>query len=268
MLKIATVQEAVAAGRRRRFVAADGPFEGYTDFLFESAPDEGAGPQAFLVHQAPDCTLPAHFHMQHQVQVIVGGSGLLGRHPLVPGAVHYASPQSAYGPLVAGPQGLEYFTLRVKTDKGAWYLPASRPAMQAGLRKEQVTAAPEWASSADRSTTLVALRDDGLAAWAFRAEADETVQCAAPAGAAGRFHIVLQGSFEQDGRPLPAHACVFTSPTSEAPCFRSTAPGSTLIIVQFPQAALDCNPPPDLPLSATRQASTVMSGGHPEKPER
>ena len=258
MIVIATVQEAIEAGRRRRFEAADGPFRGFTDFLFESGADEAAGPQAFLVHQSAGCTLPAHFHMQHQVQVVVGGSGTLGRHVLTPGAVHYASPQSAYGPLVAGPDGLEYFTLRAKTDKGAWYLPASRPALQAGLRKEQVTAAPVWSEPHARSCVLVALRQDGLGAWAYRADAGDRVQCPAPASAAGRFHVVLQGAFETDGKRLPRHACVFWAPPGDAPLIEAVVPDSMLIVVQFPESALQCEAPLDLPVNSTRQASRII----------
>jgi hypothetical protein len=258
MIVIATVQEATEAGRRRRFEAADGPFRGFTDFLFESGPDEAAGPQAFLVHQSAECSLPTHFHMQHQVQVVVGGSGTLGRHVLAPGAVHYASPQSAYGPLVAGSDGLEYFTLRAKTDKGAWYLPGSRPALQPGLRKEQVTAAPAWPDAQARSCTLVPLRADGLGAWAYRADAGERVQCDAPPSAAGRFHVVLQGAFETAGRRLPRQACVYWAPPGDAPLIEAVAPDSMLIVVQFPESALQCEAPLDLPMKSTRQASTIV----------
>jgi hypothetical protein len=263
MILISTLQQAAQAGRRRRFDPVDGPFDGYTDFLFESGPEQPAGPQAFLVHQAAGCVLPAHFHLQHQIQVVVGGSGMLGRHEVHPGSVHYASPQSAYGPLVAGPDGLEYFTLRAKTDKGAWYLPESRPAMQSGLRKEQITAAPAWSDPDTSACTLIPLREDRLGAWFYRKNAGEVVVCDAAASASGRFHVILRGAFECQGQRVPHHACVYWTPPDEAPRFEAAEPDSVLIVVQFPESALHCEAPSDLPVDPTRQASTVIPGPLP-----
>lgn len=67
MLRIGTIDDAVAGGRRRQFNLEGGNFRGYTDFMFESVPGEPLGPQAFLVHQAPGWVLPVHFHMQYQM---------------------------------------------------------------------------------------------------------------------------------------------------------------------------------------------------------
>lgn len=97
----------------------------------------------YLVEQSPNWVLPVHFHLQHQYQVVTAGTGTLGRHPVEPLAIHYASPESGYGPLTAGPGGLSYLTLRVESDDGAWYLPESRPRMQRGISKTQVHAQPE-----------------------------------------------------------------------------------------------------------------------------
>jgi hypothetical protein len=263
MILISTAQQAAQAGRRRRFDPADGPFDGYTDFLFESGPEQCPGPQAFLVHQAAGCVLPTHFHLQHQIQVVVGGSGMLGRHDVHPGSVHYASPQSAYGPLAAGPDGLEYFTLRARTDKGAWYLPESRPAMQVGLRKEQITAEPAWSDPAADACTLIPLREDRLGAWCFRKNAGEVVVCDAAASASGRFHVVLRGAFECQGQRLPRHACVYWTAPDAAPRFQATEQDSVLIVVQFPEPALQCAARSDLPVEATRQPSTSVPSPPP-----
>lgn len=78
-----------------------------------------------------------HFHVQEQLQVVLRGSGTLGRHVLQPGSVHYTSPQPAYGPIVAVAEGPDYFTLRVLTAKGAWYLPEARPYMTRNLPKHR-----------------------------------------------------------------------------------------------------------------------------------
>lgn len=255
MLKIGTIEDAVSGGRRRAF--GEGNFKGFTDFMFESAPGEPLGPQAFLVHQAPNWTLPVHFHMQFQIQVVVGGGGTLGRHKLAPVSVHYASPQAAYGPLIAGDEGLEYFTLRVLTDKGAWYMPQSRPMMKPGIFKEQATGEMHSGAADVGERTILALRDDGLGAWGYAVAPGTSVECGQPASEAGRFHIVAAGSFKLDGQILPRHSCVFWAPPEKPLAFEAVDEGSELVVVQFPEPALHNVVPPEL-RSAPQQASATV----------
>ncbi len=47
MLKTGTIADAVAGGRQRHFNVEGGKFRGYTDFMFESGPDEPLGPPKF-----------------------------------------------------------------------------------------------------------------------------------------------------------------------------------------------------------------------------
>jgi hypothetical protein len=257
MLRFGTVDEAVAGGRRRQFHEEGGNFRGYTDFMFESEPGEPPGPQAFLVHQAPGWVLPVHFHMQYQMQVVVGGGGTIGKHAIGPGSVHYATPQSAYGPLTAGPDGLEYFTLRVLTDKGAWYMPGSRQMMEAGRKKDQATGHLP-SEGPPGLVTLIAPRADGAAAWAYRGDSGGHARCAEQASAAGRFHVVLAGAFRVAGKVLPRHGCVFWSPPDETPDFEALEPGSQLVIVQFPEVALHNHVDPQVLAAAPQQASRVV----------
>lgn len=251
-LVIGTSAEAVAAGRRRRF--DEGPFRGLADYLFETAPGEAPGPQALIARQAPGWTLPVHFHMRHQFQVVLRGHGSLGRHTLVPGAVHYTSPQSGYGPIVAGAEGLDYFTLRVLTDKGAWYLPESRPFMTPGLRKEQ-----QWGVHGDDEppfATLIPRRDDGLGAWSYRPAAGDTVACVAAPSDAGRFHVVIGGAFRCEGHEWPAGSCIY-APREAAPRFEATQPGGLLVVVQFPHEAVRHHVPPELRIAPSARGTTV-----------
>src|SRR5689334_11266367 len=104
-------------------------FRGFlTDFIVPT-PDDPLQAQAYLVEQNAGWVLPVHFHLENQYQVVTGGSGTLGAHPVAPLYVHFASRESGYGPITAGPEGLAYLTLRVQGDAGAWYLPESRPRM-------------------------------------------------------------------------------------------------------------------------------------------
>ena len=259
MLRVGTIEDALAGNRRRHFDVEGGKFRGYTDFMFESEPGQPLGPQAFLVHQAPDWELPVHFHMQYQMQVIVGGSGKLGRHAVGPGSVHYATPQSAYGPLKAGPEGVEYFTLRVLTDKGAWYMPESRPMMEMGKPKSQATGDLSFGATPVSAATLIALRPDGAGAWAYRAGAGETVRCSEPASPAGRFHVVLRGSFRLGADTVPRHGCVYWSPPDEPPEFEAVEVGSELVVVQFPEVALHNVVDPEVLAKAPQQVSATAS---------
>jgi hypothetical protein len=72
------------------------------------------------------CTLDVHFHELDQFQVVVSGSGRLGRHQVGAGTVHYTDAHTPYGPIVAGDPGLGYLTLRRDSDTRTLYMPASR----------------------------------------------------------------------------------------------------------------------------------------------
>ena len=69
-------------------------------------------PMAFLVEQSAGSTVQAHFHAANQFQVVVAGRGMLGRHEVAPICVHYTNAFNSYGPICAGGEGLNYFTLR------------------------------------------------------------------------------------------------------------------------------------------------------------
>src|SRR5690242_17631726 len=59
-------------------------------------------PQAFLVEMVPDSTVTAHFHQVDEFQVMVAGSGNLGRNAVPLIALHYVDHHTAYGPIHAG----------------------------------------------------------------------------------------------------------------------------------------------------------------------
>ena len=49
---------------------------------------------------------------------VVGGGGTMGRHEIAPIMVHYAGAYSGYGPIIAGPEGVKYFTIRAVHEAG------------------------------------------------------------------------------------------------------------------------------------------------------
>ena len=230
-------------GRRRvdkpTFVGA------VTDLI---VPDDSAPaprPQAFLVEQTANWTLPTHFHQEHQFQVFVAGGGTIGRNPVAKLAVHYASPHTGYGPLVSGAEGISYFTLRAVGDTGAWYLPEQREALLLRISKQQAHGQPGSSIEPQQLKTLnqpfqevlIEPQEGGLAAWLVRLPADGRAEPPALAETGGgRFYVVTQGSLHNAGEELDALATAFVS-SDEAFELRAGAAGLEVLVLQFPAVA-------------------------------
>ncbi|MGS0743025.1 hypothetical protein ACVBEF_14510 [Glaciimonas sp. GG7] len=244
-----TLAQALATtGRRTRQTPQ---FTGFITDLIVPNEDSVKGantarPQAFLVEQTPDWTLPTHFHAQHQFQVFVAGSGSLGKHAVEQLGIHYASPYSAYGPLLSGAQGVSYLTLRLIGDTGAWYLPEARPHLPLRIKKQQVHAAPGATALTPALTTLdtaleeilITPEESGLAAWLIRLPPHQKIPapaCGAHNG--GRFYVVTQGALLVDGMALTGLATLFVA-RDQVQDVEAGAAGLELLILQFPEAAL------------------------------
>lgn len=204
-------------------------------------------PQAFLVEQSPNWTLPTHFHQEHQFQVFVAGSGTIGRSAVHRLAVHYASPHTGYGPLISGDAGISYLTLRAVGDTGAWYLPRERDHLLVRIRKQQAHAAPSSAIDGGQlrmlaepaGETLIEPDAAGLGAWLVRLGAGARAPVPAPgeaAGGGGRFYVVAQGGLVVGGEELHALATVFVS-TEEPFELLAGRDGAEVLVLQFPAAA-------------------------------
>ena len=242
MIHAATLDQVRASRVERRIDT----FEGYiTDFIatFEK---RSPGPQAFLVEQNPNWVTPTHFHVEHQFQVIVGGSGSLGRTPAEPFAVHYAAPETGYGPITAGPQGIAYLTLRAEGDTGAWYLhkPGVREQMRTGLKREQQHGMPSEAIRAPGllsleapiTETLIEPRADGLGAWFMRLPPNQSAQIASTAQHGGRHYVVTAGLAQFRDRSLDALAVAFADP-AETGELTAGPNGADILVLQFPLQA-------------------------------
>ncbi len=227
-----------------------------TDLLVTDA-NSAPRPQSFLVEQSANWTLPTHFHLEHQFQVFMGGSGSLGRTPIHPLTVHYASPHSGYGPLISEGKGISYFTLRAMSDTGAWYLPESREHLKTGIKKQQAHGHPSKlvstdflkASLAPSQETLIELNEGGLGAWLLRLPPNTTT--AAPQGQAlggGRFYVVCKGAAMIQQALLPAWATAFVSP-NEILDIESGPEGLEVMVLQFPASALITPPAISQPVS-------------------
>jgi hypothetical protein len=120
-------------------VGADGRATQLTD-VFGSADSISSTPQVFLVEMPPERVIPPHFHGVPQFQLVVDGSGSLGRHRIEGQVLHYTDAWTSYGPIESGPSGLSFFTIRHSPDVGAHYMPGQRSERR-GTAGEQLTVA-------------------------------------------------------------------------------------------------------------------------------
>jgi hypothetical protein len=237
---ILTCTHPASPGPRER---RDNPiFEGFrTDYIVTPGP-AALTPQAFLVEQDPFFHLSAHYHLQHQFQVVVAGGGTLGKHAITPFTTHYASPESGYGPIIAGASGLSYFTLRVVADSTTWVLPEHRASMRQGLAKRQRFApAPRLAEGPPASRdidTVMPLDAHGTGGWFIRLPPRDSLVLPSSELGAGRFHIVSSGSMTAGAEPCGPKSVIFTSSDETAFPITAGEEGLELMVVQFPADAL------------------------------
>lgn len=232
--------EAMQKKMRRPLRLANG-----TDYFkgeYLQAPEGAAlSPQAFLVEQAANSTILTHFHRQNQFQVVVGGTGTIGRHELKPLAVHYAGAYTGYGPLISGPEGLQYLTLRHITDAGANFLPEARDELARGPKRHytsdalaQADAAELQALAAPRVTEVLPLQDDGLAVIQYALPPGGACATLAPATGAGQFLLVLGGGLVHGDATLGYCENLFVSPDEPAYELHAGAQGAEVLLLQYP----------------------------------
>jgi hypothetical protein len=212
---------------------------------------EGLYPMAFLVEKQAGAVVHPHFHQADQFQVVVRGSGRLGRHDVASVAVHYTDAYSAYGPIVAAEEGVAWFTLRNAWDPGARYMPEHRRQLREARARHQhreATCGPlpaltdtELAELTDTSgAALIETTQDGLGTWRYTVPADGTMIGPDPATGGGQFWLVSAGSAAvAGGALLPPQSCVFVSPDDAAARLVAGPSGADLLCLQFPQQARD-----------------------------
>jgi hypothetical protein len=202
------------------------------------------GPQAFLIDMRENDEILPHFHEVDQFQIFVAGDGTMGRQAeaLGPVVVHYADRYTGYGPIVAGPWGSAYFTLRAKTDPGGVYLhqPGYRERLKPSLKRhfsERAHLCTPAVLQARPSVTRhrVAGSEDGTGPGAIliRAGAGQSFETTDPTGTGGYFILVVQGGIEYGGQPYPAWSVMFVEPSDGPLALSAQASGAELLLLQF-----------------------------------
>jgi hypothetical protein len=197
-------------------------------------------PMIYLVDQEPNSTIQMHFHQVDQFQVFVGGSGSMGRHPLAPITVHYTNAFTGYGPLSAGPDGLQYLTIRAQWDPGLRPLPEAKderpPAGTYKTRQTTTTPLPPLAAetlsqlAAPTSLCLFETNVGGANALVQSVAPFQQIEFAADPSSV-RVAIVCAGSLD-DMSAGQRMSCHFI-PVSETAIFRAGADGVQLIMLHF-----------------------------------
>lgn len=250
---ILTATREQAAARRQKYVTPGGALTFVSTYIGtnkmellaqgKSPEDAAGGPMAYLVEQAPDATVDPHYHQVDQFQLFVGGSGHIGTHPLEAVTVHYAGPHSPYGPIVAGPQGVQYMTLRRAWDPGAQWMPGAAPALREMPDRKHVTfTSPPLQRAGDLtklqgsdSIAVMPQQEGGAGAWLLQAGPGATLRGAA-GGGNGQFWYVLAGTLQAHDSQLGAGACVYFTGEEDPVQLPAGAAGAEVVQLQFPRS--------------------------------
>jgi hypothetical protein len=227
-----------------QLIEYEGPTVGAVELrnYFGDVMSDTAEPQAFSVFmKTPHQVLRPHFHPVRQYQIFTKWTGSFGQHPVKPGTVHYADEYSPYGPITAGPDGVEFFTLRCAGTFETFFMPESRDdmPMRAG---RSISALAEPSADRDREhrtdpsvNELFTPSDDGLHAYAVHLGPHGT-QTIRPRPDVSGYWVVMAGSLIHEGDSFGERSLVFCDAHSEPYEVQAGADGLDLIVTQFPDS--------------------------------
>lgn len=231
-----TIGTAALGAQRRRPIDVHGDTF-YKGEWMDTGTDLQLSPTVFLAEQPANVTLRTHFHGANQFQLVTHGGGTIGKDQLVPRAVHYAGAFTGYGPIVAGPEGLKYFTIRCLFETG------NKTSIDEMVRgpKRHLTAAPPQAITDQQLRALaeveehvmIAPQEDCVAATLLRVPPNGETIGPDPARAHGQFFFVTQGTLRHQDLTLAAWESVFVS--RDEPALRLVAgdAGVELLCLEF-----------------------------------
>jgi hypothetical protein len=236
------VGSSVLAAKTRHWRVLDNGFAFHRSEWMRGGSGPGLAPTVFLVEQPPHSVLATHFHRHNQFQVVKEGGGTLGPHAVGPGSVHYAGAFTGYGPLVAGPAGLSYFTIRAHFETGANFLPADRGQLQRGPKRHAQGPAHEPLApdalaglGSARRVQLIAPQDE-LEAFALQLPPGSAL-VPGDARGAGQFQLVLAGSLIGPQGTLRAWESRYLSPGEDTGGCTAGSGGLHLMVLHMPAHA-------------------------------
>lgn len=206
------------------------------------------GPQATMTDMTAHETIVPHFHGVTQFQLFPAGYGTIGKaaEPLRPLVVQYKDRHTAYGPVVAGPQGLSFMALRIKTgDSAPVYL--DKPGYRAKLRPSKRR---NWLSSPVSLSTESVMKfrkeasweplfdfakiNDGMAAHVLRLGTGQKALGPDPRLAGGYYVFVANGSLVKGGQELPLWSMIVVESNEAGFEIQAGKNGLEALILQYP----------------------------------
>ncbi|RPH75269.1 MAG: hypothetical protein EHM80_16490 [Nitrospiraceae bacterium] len=193
-------------------------------------------------------TILPHFHGVIQFQIFPAGSGTMGREQIQPLMVQYKDRHTAYGPLVAGPNGCTFIALRNRTgDSAPVYL--SKPGYKDKLKPSKRR---NWISRHIPLSTRPIMKYRKDVSWepiydAERKIADEmdakivrlgegmSVLGPDPKIGNGYYVFVANGSLVREGSELPLWSVVYVDPSEEPVSIEAGPTGLDALVLQFPK---------------------------------
>jgi hypothetical protein len=204
--------------------------------VFGRVTERQDGPQVFLVRQGANDTTAPHYHEVPQYQVFTGGSGRFGRAEVEMPAIHYADAWTSYGPIVAGSEGIDYFTARVSSDVGANYMPESRLKKTHRSGRHFTIGLDGGTPETGGIQILIDRHDDGLAAYRIDLEPGESLEPPEFVGS-GRLITVLGGSLFSDGREFAQWSWGHVTDAGTVPGCTAGAAGASVLCFDYPTRA-------------------------------
>ncbi|GAA0333771.1 hypothetical protein GCM10009087_50040 [Sphingomonas oligophenolica] len=236
----------VAVGSRslaeatRSFLEIPG-FSYFKSQWMATSEDPALSPTVFLIEQLENTVLAAHFHLQNQFQLFVEGTGKIGSHDIVPLTVHYAGAFTGYGPLVAGSEGLKYFTLRPVFERGGIPVKGAKGKMRKGPKRGaevgpvRVPTIEDLAGQRDIvHDDLIPIASDGLAVVLSTCPPNATLEEIDGGASQGRFLFVAQGSLIHAGQELRQWESLYLTDDEDYPVLKSGAGGAAVLSLFVP----------------------------------
>jgi hypothetical protein len=243
-------QSGAEALAKREVVNSPGtgiPHWGTVFFGTRTSTSAAPGPQATMSELNPSEALVPHFHGVTMFQLFIAGSGTLGKNaqPLQPITVQFKDHHTAYGPVVAGPQGLSFVALRMRTgDSAPVYL--DRPGYREKLKpskRRHLTSAPVGLSiepvlrfrKEPVWEPLLEQGDDGFAAHVVRLGANMSADGPDPRKAGGYYVFVANGSLMQQDKELALWSMAVVEPNENGFELRAGDRGLEALVLQYPK---------------------------------
>ena len=197
-----------------------------------------SNPQGFMVERPyPNALINPHFHDVDQFQVVVDGSGTIGKRPVKPIAFHYADAYTPYGPIKGDEGGLSFFTLRNCASGGHWAMPGNKQHMpgRAGRNIAQLfdTDISGLKENEIKTENLIEPFDDTLQVVAYHLGPNAETDAIASDGG-GQYHVVGSGFLLDGEKELPPKSLIRVD-RGEAPAHYKAGPeGASVLCMQYP----------------------------------